>query len=173
MTYTWLKVPNAQRYVVYGAPCGKTNVKIATTTSLTYTQSGLKSGTYYKFVVKAQRKINGTWTTISTSYAGHFASGDLSKNGKYTNAKSITVPKTSVSIKKGSTYTIKPTAKVVKSGKKMLSSGHAATYRYLSTDSTIATVSTSGKITAKKAGTCKIYVVGINGVWKAITVTVK
>ena len=173
VTYSWLKVPNAQRYLVFGAPCGKTNTKIATTTSLSYTQSGLKSGTYYKFVVQAQRKINGKWTTISTSYTGHFASGDLSKNGKYTNAKSISVPKTSVSIKKGATYTIKPTAKVVKSGKKMLTSGHAATYRYLSTDSAIATVNSSGKITGKKAGTCKIYVVGINGVWKAITVTIK
>lgn len=54
-----------------------------------------------------------------------------------------------------------------------MTSGHAKAYRYLSTDTDVATVSSGGKIKAKKAGTCKVYVVGVNGVYKAITVTVK
>lgn len=41
-----------------------------------------------------------------------------------------------------------------------------------SSNSKIATVTSTGKITAKKAGTCKIYVKG-NGVTKVVTVTVK
>ena len=172
-TISWLKVADAERYLVYLGPCGKTAKLVATTKSLSYIAKSLTKGKYYKFTIKAQKKINGKWTTISTSYSGHFVANNLSKNGKYTNVKSISVPKTTVSIKKGKTYTIKPTATVVKSGKKMLTSGHAATYRYMSTDSSIATVNSSGKITGKKAGTCTVYVVGINGVWKAIKVTVK
>ncbi len=172
-TISWLKVADAERYLVYLGPCGKTAKLVATTKSLSYVKKSLTKGTYYKFTIKAQKKVNGKWTTISTSYSGHFVANNLSKNGKYTNVKSISVPLTSVSIKKGKTYTIKPTATVAKSGKKMLTSGHAATYRYMSTDSSIATVNSSGKITGKKAGTCTVYVVGINGVWKAIKVTVK
>jgi uncharacterized protein YjdB len=53
-----------------------------------------------------------------------------------------------------------------------MTEGHAKAYRYLTTNSAVATVSSAGKITAKKAGKCKIYVVGVNGVYKAITVTV-
>lgn len=41
-----------------------------------------------------------------------------------------------------------------------------------SSNNKIATVTSTGKITAKKAGTCKIYVKG-NGITKVVTVTVK
>ncbi len=44
--------------------------------------------------------------------------------------------------------------------------------RYLSSDTTVATVSKAGKITAKAAGTCKIYTYATNGVKKKITVKV-
>ncbi len=37
----------------------------------------------------------------------------------------------------------------------------------------VATVSISGKITAKGKGTCKIWVYAQNGVYKTITVTVR
>ena len=41
-----------------------------------------------------------------------------------------------------------------------------------SSNNKIATVTSTGKITAKKAGTSKIYVKG-NGITKVVTVTVK
>ena len=66
----------------------------------------------------------------------------------------------------------KPKMKMEKSGKKVMTENHAKAYRYLTTNSAIATVSSTGKVKAKKAGKCKIYVVGVNGVYKAITVTV-
>ena len=43
----------------------------------------------------------------------------------------------------------------------------------MSSNTAIATVSSSGKITAIKKGTCKVYVVAPNGLWKEISVTVK
>jgi uncharacterized protein YjdB len=43
----------------------------------------------------------------------------------------------------------------------------------MTSNSKVATVSKSGKITAKGKGTCKIYVVAVNGVRKTVSVTVK
>ena len=173
---SWSKSPYAGRYVVYFSLCNEDLKAVKTTktnSELSYKKTGLKNGKYYKFKVVAQRNIDGKWTNISTSYAGHFVAGNLDAKKRYTNVKSITVPKTSVSLAKGKTYTIKPKMTMVKSGKKVLSTGHAATYRYMTTNKAIATVSSKGKITAKGSGTCKIYVVGVNGVYRAITVTVK
>ena len=128
---------------------------------------------YIEWFRLAQRKINGKWTTISVGYMGHFAAGNLTKDGKYTNVKSISVTKASVTLKKGKTSTIKATATPIKSGKDLMTKGHAAKFRYLSTNTAVATVSSDGKITAVGKGTCKVYVVGVNGVYKAISVTVE
>ena len=175
---SWLKLSNAGRYVVYFASCGRKSTlkKVKTTktnSELTYTKTGLKKGKYYKFKVVAQRKIGGKWVNISTSYLGHFAAGNLDSTKRYTNVKSITVPKTSVSLATGKTYTVKPKINMVKSGKKVMTESHAKAFRYLTTNKAVATVSSGGKITAKGKGTCKVYVVGVNGVYKAISVTVK
>ena len=172
---TWTKVSGAQRYVVYFADCGKSGTKkVAMTANLSYTRAGLKKGETYKFKVVAQRKIDSKWKDISTGFLGHFASGDLTADKLYTNAKSISVAKDTVSIKKGKTSQIKPSVTPVKSGKEVLSKGHnVEVYRYTSSNTAIAKVSASGKITAVKKGTCKIYVVAPNGVWKEISVTVK
>lgn len=50
---------------------------------------------------------------------------------------------------------------------------HVATLRYLSSNKKVATVSKSGKITAKGKGTCNIIVFAHNGASKQIKVTVK
>lgn len=52
-------------------------------------------------------------------------------------------------------------------------SGHAPKLRYLSSDNTVAVVSKSGKVTAKSKGSCKIYAIAVNGVSKAINITVR
>ena len=92
---------------------------------------------------------------------------------KYTNAKSITVNKTKVELKKGKTFKIKAKVKKLKKNKKLMPKTHVATIRYLSTDKKVATVSKSGKITAKGKGTCYVYAYAHNGVYKKIKVTVK
>lgn len=57
--------------------------------------------------------------------------------------------------------------------KKQLSDSHAKELRYASSDTSIAAVDANGKITAKKAGKCTIYVYAKNGYAKKVTVTVK
>ena len=92
---------------------------------------------------------------------------------RYTNAKSVKVKKTKVSIKKGKTFKIKAKVKKLKKGKKLMPTKHELKLRYLSTDSSIATVSKKGKIKGVKAGTCYVYAYAHNGVFKKIKVTVK
>ena len=66
-------------------------------------------------------------------------------------------------------------AKISKIDKKksLMKETHGAALRYCSSNSKIAKVSSKGKITAKAAGKCKVYVYAINGVRKTIRVTVK
>ena len=52
------------------------------------------------------------------------------------------------------------------------SSASSSEFRYLSADEHVATVTKDGTITAKGAGTCKIYVIANNGVYKGLNVTV-
>ena len=171
---SWKKVKGAERYVIYFAKCSKDKVtKIATTKNLSYVKSGLKKCGTYKFKVVAQRKVGGKWKAISTSYISHFISGDLTRGKGVTNTKKVIVNKKAVTIKAGKTKTLKAKVVGVKAGKKILGKTHAASVRYLSTDTDIAKVTRSGKITAKKAGTCTVYAIGVNGVWKAVKVTVK
>ncbi len=171
--FVWKKVKGAQRYRVYFAKCEKTLKRIATTTKRSYLKKNLKKGQTYRFRIVAQRKINGKWTDISTSYIGHFATGNLTKDRKYTNTKRIYSKPIKISLKVGKKYTIKATATKEKATKKLLAKSHSAKFRYLSTNTAIAKVSSKGRITAKKKGTCYVYVVGVNGVWRKIKVTVK
>ena len=114
---------------------------------------------------------DGKKTYVSTSPTMHAYTGNGNK--KYTNAKSVTVKKAKVSLKKGKTYKIKAKVNKVKKNKKLMPKSHVAKLRYLTTDSNVATVSKSGKITAKGKGTCNIIVFAHNGVSKNVKVTVK
>ena len=71
------------------------------------------------------------------------------------------------------TFKIKATLKPVKKGKAIINKSHASLRRYISSNTNVATVTKKGKIKAKATGKCKIYVVGVNGLWKVINVTVK
>lgn len=165
---SWNKVNGAAYYVVYGNKCGSANryVKIKKVTTLNFTQSGLKKGTYYKYVVSAFDK-NGKH--IATSRTMHIAT----KGGKYCNYKSVTTKakKNKVTLKsKGKTF--KLGAKAVKESSKLKANQHRK-IRYESSNKKIATVDSTGKITAKKKGTCYVFAYAQNGVYKKIKVTVK
>ena len=77
------------------------------------------------------------------------------------------------SITDNKTYKIKATVNKLQKGKKLMPTGHAPKLRYVSSNKKIATVSKSGKIKAKSKGSCKVYVIAVNGASKAVTVTVK
>ena len=62
--------------------------------------------------------------------------------------------------------------KKLKKGKKLMKKGHGPKLRYLSSNKSVTTVNKSGKITAKSKGSCKVYVITVNGVYKVVNVTV-
>ena len=166
----WTKVPGTTEYVIYGNKCGKGNkmVELFRTNKLTWTQTKLKKGTYYKYMVVAVKGTGSQATVLSSSKVIHITT----TGGKGVNMKSLKINKTKVglvkTVKKKKTFQIKVTP--TPAGKK------AAKHRpltYESSDPAIATVSKKGKITAKAKGKCKIYIYAQDGTSKVIKVTVK
>jgi uncharacterized protein YjdB len=149
------------------------SVKGKDTTSLTVKKVGSKSVSkknVYKLVVKAYRTIDGEKVYTGKSYTVYTAG---SGNTKYTDPKSITVSKKSVSLSAGKTAKISAKVNKVSDKKKLFSTENVPTLRYFSSDTSVAKVSASGKIKAVAKGSCTIYVVGTNGVKKSVKVTVK
>ena len=177
ISITWNKVKSADRYVIYMGKCnvGKKSypvrqVKVVSGSTLTWKKTGLAKNTAYKFYVVAQKKSGSTYTTLATSRYGHTLTANI--KGKYTNPKTLKLNRTSVTLTKGNSAILKGTVSRVYTSKK-LESGHAALLRYTSSNPGVATVSSSGKVTAKAKGSCTIYVQTINGIWKTCSVTVK
>lgn len=90
---------------------------------------------------------------------------------KYGNASSVSVKKSSISLKVGKTSKISATVKVA--GGKTQAPKCGAKIRYISSNKKVATVTSKGKIKAVGKGSCKIYVVAINGRYKTVKVKVK
>ena len=175
---SWGKVSKASGYAIYAEKCGKKyklvkTLKGSAKTSLAISKIGKKKiskkGTY-KIQIQAYRIVNGKKKTIAKSLSLHVVGNN--KKG-YTNAKSIKVSKTKLTVKKGKTQKIK--AKTVKQSKrkKLLPKKHIAVYRYYSTNEKVASVSNTGTVRGKKKGSCTVYVVSANGVKRGIKVTVK
>lgn len=176
---TWTKIKGAEGYDIFFARCNAGGKEIACKKVKTVkgnktfklSKSGLKKQTAYKVYVKAYAAKNGKKTYIRTSPVMHAFTGGYDK--KYTNAKAVTLKKTTVTLKKGRTYQVKAGVAKLKPKKKLMAKGHAAKLRYLSCNKKIAVVSKAGKITATAKGTCTIYVYAHNGICKSIKVTVK
>lgn len=168
----WNKITGADGYVIYGAPCNtktKTYEMVRLTVikngnKTTWTDKNLKSGTYYKYYVKAYKVVKGKRVVIARSKVAH----STTTGGKYGNAKAVKVNKTAVALKKGKTFKLQ--AVQVTNGKPI--QNHVK-IKYESTNKKVATVNSKGVIKAKKKGTCYIYVYAQNGVYKRIKVTVK
>lgn len=167
----WNAVDDADDYVIYGAPCNtkkKTNqmvklVEIKNGKTTKWTDTNLKSGTYYKYYVKAYKQVDGKRVVLARSKAVH----SVTRGGKYDNAKYIRVNKNAVTLKKGKTFVLK--AKQVTFGKPIKAHERI---RYESTNRRVATVNSKGVIEAKSKGTCYIFVFAQNGISKKVKVTV-
>lgn len=92
------------------------------------------------------------------------------KQARTTNAVSIKVNRTTVILKPGKTFRLKCQLTGENRKKKLLS--HSSPYRYYTANSKIATVSKRGD-RAKAKGSCSIYILASNGVYKRVTVKVK
>ena len=82
----------------------------------------------------------------------------------------VTVKKSDITVKLGKTVQIEAVVQLPK-GKKKKKQGPEK--RYISTDKSIALVTRTGKIKAKKKGKCYVYVIAQNGVRKKIKVVVR
>lgn len=179
VTLQWNIIEDADGYFVYGNRCntGTKSYKYRKRATITggdistWTQKDLKKGTYYKYVVKAYRLVNGKKVVTDTSISVHAVTG----GGKYGNAKAVSVTQignkknvSKMTLKMGKTAQIK--AKEVKKDKKI------ARHRklcYESSNTKVATVTPDGLIRATGKGTCTIWVYAQNGVYKALKITVK
>lgn len=163
----WKKVAGADGYVIYGAPSGTKTAKLAVVkkgSTTTWTSKDLESGSGYKYYIKAYKLVNGKKVWIAKSRVLYA----VTDGGEYGNAKAVKVNRTSVKLEEGSTFAIK--AEQIPGD---LPIKNPSSFKYDSSNSKVATVNSKGVITAKKAGTCYIYVYAQNGVYKKVKVTVK
>ncbi len=177
ITLEWSKLDGVDGYLVYGNRCN-TNTKtykyqkLATITNgRTWTHKNLKKGTFYKYIVKAYKIVDGKKVVTDTSVFIHV----ITQGSKYGIAKSVSVTKignkknvSKITLKKGKTAQI--TAKEIKKDKKIR---HHRKLCYESCNTAVATVTPEGLIQAVGKGTCTIWVYAQNGVYVALTVTVK
>ena len=175
---TWLKNDDAYGYEVYFTNCGagdKKNFYLVKTIErndiLSYGRIGLKKNTPYKAFVKAYAYRSGKKTIIGETNVVHVYTGNETKN--YTIPAKVAVKKSKINLKWGKTYQIEGTVYYLDPSKKKMPASHGNELRYVSCNTKVATVSKTGKIKAKGYGTAKIYVIALNGVRKAMQVTVK
>ncbi|MCI8337632.1 MAG: hypothetical protein HFH62_02960 [Lachnospiraceae bacterium] len=168
---TWRKVKDCSGYEVYWSYCdGKQNYKkLKTVKSIGKCQAihkKLKKNRAYKYYVVTYTLTDGRKNYKSKSPVIHVAM----KGEKHTNARKIKVNKSKVTLKAKKTFQIKATAVLENKKKKLLN--HDKKFRYYTDNKGVASISKKGKITAKKKGSCSVFVIANNGVAKQIRVTV-
>ena len=168
---SWNGIDNASKYVVYGAKCGNNYKKLKTINGKSYTVkkiSGkkLKAHEPYKFYVVAYDAVGNKVQSKSI----HFLTANT--RGKYANVKSIKTKVDILLLGIGRTHKIGTTYKMY-AGKKHIKECHGSVLRYVSTNTEIAKVSSSGKVTAVGTGTATIYTIDIGGKYCKTKVTVE
>ena len=155
---------SADGYEIYGAKSDGKYKRLKTVSKKTnkWTHKKLKKGKQYKYYVKAYKKTGGKRVALAKSLSVF----STTKGGKYGNPSKITVKKTSVSVK----ITKKVRLSVKVAGKKINKAGKKV--RYVSSDPSIAKVSSKGVITGKKRGSCTVYCIARNGLYKKVKVKV-
>lgn len=170
----WGKVKGADGYDVYLSYCGKdkmTLVRSTKSSSVTISKLDKKKinqKNNVKCYVVAYKIVKGKKQEIGKTNLFHAVGR---KNKSETEPKNIRLKKTSYVLATGKTAKIK--ASIVRKNKKLPVIAHTEKIRYATSNAKVATVSKEGKITAKKKGTCYVYVYAINGCAKKVKVTVK
>ena len=185
---SWNKIDGADGYVIYSSVAGKKMKKVLDTKkrsskkkakkstakstrskTITRTFKKRKSGTVYQYQIRAYKLVNGKKKVFCKSMVVYSVANNQS--GKLTNVKKIKLKKKSYTLQVKQTAKIKAKYTAYKKNKKLYS--RVKTFRYISSNTNVATVTKVGKIKAVKAGTCTIYVLAHNGMRKAVKVTVR
>ncbi len=169
---SWNRVKGADGYEVYGNRCNtkkwiyeyklKKNIKNGDKKS--YIDRKCKKGTYFKYIVRAYKIIDGKKVTIAASKTIHVTT----KGGKNGNAKSLKVNKNKVILKVGKTWRIK--AKEIKESKPLR---HHREVSYESSHPKALSVSKKGVIKAKKKGKYTVFAYAQSGVYRKVQIRVK
>ena len=167
----WKAAKDADGYEVYGARCNtkKKSYKAVQITAMgpditMWVCKDLKPNTYYKYIVRAYKMVDGKKVYIARSEYAHLATG----GGTYGVIGALLVHPQEVSLKKNEAFQIK----TFKTSGMDKTREHAA-LRFESTKASVAAVDEKGVITAKKAGSCTIYVFTQNGLYEKVKVTVQ
>jgi hypothetical protein len=182
MKIEWTYVPEADGYILYGNFCNHEGEEykyqyIKTFNNnkvLSYESKDLCAGTYYKYVVRAYKVIDGERYIIAQSVAIH----EVTEGDKYTNATAVLINKIGKTKYEtiGKVKYFQLAGKVVKIDAEELSDGERRQHRglcYESSDTSIATVDKDGYITMVSKGTCDIWVYAQNGCYSTIKLLVK
>ena len=168
---TWMKVDGVDGYDVFFVNCGSGKYRlmgsVAADAERAFDFNKLDARRGYKVQVKAW-VVNGSGKKyVAKSPVAHcYTSGG---GWKIVNPKSLTLKKSAFTIKIGKTAQIRATIKGTRRGNIL---NHDHKLRYYSSDKKVAKVTSTGRIKAVGAGSCVIYVLTSNGIWKAATVTV-
>ncbi len=182
MKIEWTYVPEADGYILYGNFCNHEGEEykyqyIKTFNNnkvLSYESKDLCAGTYYKYVVRAYKVIDGERYIIAQSVAIH----EVTEGDKYTNVTAVLINKIGKTKYEtiGKVKYFQLAGKVVKIDAEELSDGERRQHRglcYESSDTSIATVDKDGYITMVSKGTCDIWVYAQNGCYSTIKLLVK
>ena len=169
---TWNRVKGADGYEVYGNRCNtkkwiyeyKLKKDIKSGNKKSYIDRKCKKGTYYKYIVRAYKIIDGKKVTIAAARTIHVTTN----GGKNGNAKSVKVNKNKVILKVGKTWRIK--AKEVKESRPLR---HHREVSYESSRPKALSVSRKGVIKAKKKGKYTVFAYAQNGIYRKVQITVK
>jgi hypothetical protein len=181
VTLKWSK--KAKTYLIYGGKSAKKAKYLGTTSKTTFKIKKLKKNTAYKFFVAACNPSGIAYITKNAPYklfteacsqAGiKYVSKNVfisTKGKKFNYVKKITLAKKTVKLKAKKAYKIKAKEVLKYKNRKL------KRYRKLSFESSnkkIASVTSKGKIKAKKKGTAYIYVYAQNGAFAKVKVRVK
>ena len=179
---TWTALKNVDGYFIYTNHCDEAEGRIPhpfkkvadykASKARVFTQKNLKTYHNYKYYVAAYKIKNGKKVIVRNSVTVHSVCGNTS--ARSTNVKSVKVSKHAVTLKKGQAYRVKASISKVNKKRAFLDATHCGLLRYLTADSSIATVNyNTGTIKAKKAGKTTVYVLGVNGIRDKVVVTVK
>lgn len=170
---TWKDADDALTYQVYKKQSGKTEKKLGSVKSGSYTAAGLKASKKYKFYVKVYYTWKGTENGEATEEDILLAKSlplTVITGGKhFMNTKKLAVKLAGAELYKKQMHSIR--TRVWLNGNKTVY-GTPKLY-YYSTDSSVAKVDGSGLVTAKKKGTAVIFVLAPNGVYDKVKIKVK
>lgn len=169
VTLRWNTVKDADGYMIYGVECGNNRkyrlLRTVRGNVNSWTHTGLKKATYYRYSVVAYRNINKKKVTIAQTYSMHIAT----TGKKHAYARNLQVNRTNVVLNRGKRTALR--TKVIYSSGKI--QNHIAAVRFSSSNSRVATVDSRGIISARNKGTCIIYCYAPNGVRKNVRVIVR